>query len=297
MISTAPTAMRRRRADSLLRAVLRRLLEPLSLILLVAGIISMLTGDEIGGSIIVLILTLSIGLDTVQEGHAVRTAEILRRSVALKAEVKRDGVFRQIEVESGRSRRPAAHPRRRHHPGRRADPRMHRVHDRRSGADRRALSGRRNAPAPARGGSRRHLERAVSRIGGADRRGDRARGQDRARHGVRRRGVGAGAGAGALAVRARPARIRPRDRAADARAGGCRAGDPRRVRPAGAGFAAVRRGAGGRPDARTAADDHDRDAVARRDADGRPQGDRQAAGRRSTISAPCRCCAPTRPAR
>jgi Mg2+-importing ATPase len=87
------------RADSLLRAVLRRLLEPLSLILLVAGIISILTGDEIGGSIIVLILTLSIGLDTVQEGHAVRTAEILRRSVALKAEVKRDGVFQEIEVE------------------------------------------------------------------------------------------------------------------------------------------------------------------------------------------------------
>ncbi len=87
------------RADSLLRAVLRRLLEPLSLILLGAGIVSILTGDEIGGSIIVLILTLSIGLDTVQEGHAVRTAEILRRSVALKAEVKRDGVFQEIEVE------------------------------------------------------------------------------------------------------------------------------------------------------------------------------------------------------
>jgi Mg2+-importing ATPase len=82
-----------------LRAVLRRLLEPLSLILLVAGVISILTGDAVGGSIIVLILTISIGLDTVQEGHAVRTAEILRRSVALKAEVKRDGVFQEIEVE------------------------------------------------------------------------------------------------------------------------------------------------------------------------------------------------------
>jgi P-type Mg2+ transporter len=83
-----------------LRAILRRLLEPLSLILLVAGVISILTGDSIGGSIIVLILTVSIGLDTVQEGHAVRTAEILRRSVALKAEVKRDGVFRDVEVET-----------------------------------------------------------------------------------------------------------------------------------------------------------------------------------------------------
>ena len=52
-----------------------------------------------GGSIIVAILAVSIGLDTVQEGHATRAAEDLRRSVALKAEVKRDGTFVQIEVE------------------------------------------------------------------------------------------------------------------------------------------------------------------------------------------------------
>lgn len=87
------------RIEGAMRAILRRLLEPLSLILLVAGIISMLTGDEIGGLIIVLILTLSIGLDTVQEGHAIRAADILRRSVALKAEVKRDGAFGPIDVE------------------------------------------------------------------------------------------------------------------------------------------------------------------------------------------------------
>ena len=87
------------KADSLWRAVFRRLLEPLSLILLAAGVVSVVTGDAIGGSIIVAILALSIGLDTVQEGHAVRTADILRRSVALKAEVKRDGAFHQIEVE------------------------------------------------------------------------------------------------------------------------------------------------------------------------------------------------------
>jgi Mg2+-importing ATPase len=87
------------RIEGAARAILRRLLEPLSLILLVAGIVSMLTGDDIGGLIIVLILVLSIGLDTVQEGHAVRAAEILRRSVALKAEVRRDGAFREIDVD------------------------------------------------------------------------------------------------------------------------------------------------------------------------------------------------------
>lgn len=87
------------RIESAARAILRRLLEPLSLILLVAGTVSMLTGDDIGGLIIVLILALSIGLDTVQEGHAIRAAEILRRSVALKAEVRRDGAFREIDVD------------------------------------------------------------------------------------------------------------------------------------------------------------------------------------------------------
>lgn len=86
------------KGDSMVRAVLRRLLEPLSLILLVASIVSLATGDVTGGLIIVAILMLSIGLDTVQEGHAVKAAEVLRRSVALKAEVKRDGSFVQIDV-------------------------------------------------------------------------------------------------------------------------------------------------------------------------------------------------------
>jgi Mg2+-importing ATPase len=84
--------------QSIARAVLRRLLEPLSLILLAAGVVSAVTGDNIGGSIIVAILVLSIGLDTFQEGRAVKAAEALRHSVALKAEVKRDGAFVHVEV-------------------------------------------------------------------------------------------------------------------------------------------------------------------------------------------------------
>jgi Mg2+-importing ATPase len=81
-------------------AILRRLLEPLSLILLSAGIVSTATGDGVGGAIIVAILVLSIGFDTFQEGRAVNAAEVLRRSVALKAEVKRDGAFVSVEVNT-----------------------------------------------------------------------------------------------------------------------------------------------------------------------------------------------------
>ncbi len=88
-----------RRANAAV-AILRRLLEPLSLILLAAGIVSAGTGDGIGGAIIVTILALSIGLDTFQEGRALRAAEELRRSVALKAEAKRDGAFVRVEVET-----------------------------------------------------------------------------------------------------------------------------------------------------------------------------------------------------
>lgn len=86
-------------ARGLLVAVGRRLREPLSLILLGAGAVSVATGDGVGGGIIVTILGLSIGLDTVQEGRATRAAEMLRRAVALRAEVLRGGIFRQVPVQ------------------------------------------------------------------------------------------------------------------------------------------------------------------------------------------------------
>jgi Mg2+-importing ATPase len=100
LASCGPNADAVQTSRSALRSILKRLLEPLSLILLAAGIVSAATGDAIGGSIIVVILAVSIGLDTIQEGHAVRAAEILRHSVALEANVLRDGQFVQVGVES-----------------------------------------------------------------------------------------------------------------------------------------------------------------------------------------------------
>ncbi|MFK8250170.1 magnesium-translocating P-type ATPase [Ancylobacter terrae] len=94
-----PNADAAGRTDGLAAAVLRRLLEPLSLILLAAGLVSAATGDGVGGLIIVAILAISVGLDTVQERGAVRAAELLRQSVALRAEVRRDGVLVSLPVE------------------------------------------------------------------------------------------------------------------------------------------------------------------------------------------------------
>jgi Mg2+-importing ATPase len=79
-------------------AVARRLLEPLCLILLAAGIVAVWTGDTVGGSIILVILVLSIGLDTWQERRASEAAELLRRSVATRVEVLRDREFASIDM-------------------------------------------------------------------------------------------------------------------------------------------------------------------------------------------------------
>jgi len=84
--------------DGVGAAIARRLLEPLCLMLLAAGSVAVWTGDSVGGSIIVVILALSIGLDTWQERRANEAAELLRRSVAIRAEVVRDGKFIPIDV-------------------------------------------------------------------------------------------------------------------------------------------------------------------------------------------------------
>ena len=81
-----PNADAPARRAGIVVVVLRRLLEPLCLILLAAAAVAAATGDGISGAIIVAILALSTGLDTMQEHRVVKAAELLRRSVAIKAE-------------------------------------------------------------------------------------------------------------------------------------------------------------------------------------------------------------------
>ncbi len=76
---------------SALRKLGHRLWNPLIAMLLAAAIVSGLSGDIGSFAIIAAVLSLSITLDIVQEHRAERTAEALRESVAIQADVIRDG--------------------------------------------------------------------------------------------------------------------------------------------------------------------------------------------------------------
>ena len=76
----------------------RRLANPLVAILLVASAIAGATGDLASFLIITFIVGLSTILDMVQERRAEATAEALRRSIALRARVLRDGALIDLPV-------------------------------------------------------------------------------------------------------------------------------------------------------------------------------------------------------
>ena len=78
---------------------LLRFLNPLVLILLFASALSALAGDTASFVIVVVIVTLSVILDFVQEVHAQNAVDALRRSVAPKALVVRDGRERELHFE------------------------------------------------------------------------------------------------------------------------------------------------------------------------------------------------------
>jgi len=77
----------------------KRLAEPLIAILIAAALISGATGDWTSFGIILTILSLSIALDVTQEHRAEAAAELLKRSVAIRSHVRRDGNQIDVPVE------------------------------------------------------------------------------------------------------------------------------------------------------------------------------------------------------
>jgi Mg2+-importing ATPase len=87
------------RRPSLVLQFLGRFRNPLVLVLLFASSLSAVAGDLTSFVIITIIVLLSVVLDFVQEVRARDAVEKLRRSVALKADVRRDGSWEVVAVE------------------------------------------------------------------------------------------------------------------------------------------------------------------------------------------------------
>ena len=91
-----PNTIEDRRTFVAARKLLRRFTEPLILILIAAAIVSVWAEDTASFWIISATVTISIILDFVQEYRAERAAEALQRSVAIHADVHRDGILRSL---------------------------------------------------------------------------------------------------------------------------------------------------------------------------------------------------------
>ncbi len=88
---------RRRRSADLLEA-LRRIFNPLVIILLISGVISALLGERANAAIIVALVIASATIDLVEARRSRRAAEELRRRVEVQATARRDGRWVSISL-------------------------------------------------------------------------------------------------------------------------------------------------------------------------------------------------------
>ncbi len=79
--------------------ILRRLLDPLTAILIIAAIVSGLVGDLASCIIILGVIAVSIGIEVTQEHSAEKAVDALRRSVAVHAAVRRNADMIEAPVE------------------------------------------------------------------------------------------------------------------------------------------------------------------------------------------------------
>jgi Mg2+-importing ATPase len=93
-----PNLMQPSQSRSILKKIVHRILNPLIAILITAAAISGISGDVGSFVIILLVIGMSLTLDIVQEQRAELTAEALQRSVAIHADVVRDGAMISLPV-------------------------------------------------------------------------------------------------------------------------------------------------------------------------------------------------------
>jgi P-type Mg2+ transporter len=100
LLSFGPNRAETGQSRSILRKLGHRMLNPLVAILLVAAAISGFSGDVGSFVIIISVVAISLALDIVQEHRAELAAEALRQSVAIHADVVRDGAVVALPVSA-----------------------------------------------------------------------------------------------------------------------------------------------------------------------------------------------------
>ncbi len=96
IVAYGPNGLRPRHERAVVLQFLSRFGNPLVILLLTAAAISAFVGDVVSFVIIAVVVALSVTLDFVQEHRAGKAAELLQRSVALRATVVRGG--RPVEI-------------------------------------------------------------------------------------------------------------------------------------------------------------------------------------------------------
>ncbi len=86
----------------------RALLNPLVVLLAVLAAISFATGDGPAGTVMTLMILLSVGLKLIQEAKADNAAAKLKAMISVTASVRRDGMPKEIAVSQGSGRRDSA---------------------------------------------------------------------------------------------------------------------------------------------------------------------------------------------
>ena len=157
------------------QAFVRQYKDPMQIVLLAAGILSLFIPNQVATGVVLIALTLlnaAMGLS--QEGKASASVAALQKMMVVKAKARRDGEL--VEVADGRpgARRHREHRGRRPRPRGRADPDRRHPRDRRVGADRRERPG----PEAGRGGRGRRGPRRPDRPCVHEHAGDARRGHD-----------------------------------------------------------------------------------------------------------------------
>lgn len=97
--SLGPNELPTSKAPSMTVIFLHQFLSPLIYLLIVAGIVSLIVGDEKDALVILAVVVLNAVIGAFQEGRAEHSLEALRKLSKLKARVVRDG--KEIEIEAG----------------------------------------------------------------------------------------------------------------------------------------------------------------------------------------------------